>query len=214
MTFTCNYFNDANVGHNLKSLAMTNMIAYNRFSSTSQGTVGSTASGQPSYEIDLPNAGSSYVIGNVIEQPSPNQDPGMLAYGEEGATNPGKDLYVINNTFLNDDSSRGTFVLVGDSVTTAVRLQNNIFAGIGQMSNQVSAVDKTNYRSVAPGFVNRAAYDLRPTPNALLINAGSLLGKPASGVSLQPGAVYRHRASGTTRLNQGAIDIGAYEAGQ
>jgi hypothetical protein len=214
LTFTYNFSHDANVGHNLKSRAMTNMIAYNRFSSTPQGAAGTTASGQPSYEIDLPNAGSSYVIGNVIEQPSANQNPGMLAYGEEGATNPGKDLYVINNTFLNDDSSRGTFVLVGASVTTAVRLQNNVFAGIGQMSNQVNAVDKTNYRSVSPGFVNRAAYDLRPTPNPLLINAGSLPGKSASGVSLQPGAVYRHRASGATRLNQGAIDIGAYEAGQ
>jgi hypothetical protein len=35
------------------------------------------------------------------------------------------------------------------------------------MTNQVNAVDKTNYRSVAPGFVNRAAYDLRPTPTRL-----------------------------------------------
>jgi hypothetical protein len=103
---------------------------------------------------------------------------------------------------------------VGNSVTTAVRLQNNIFAGIGQMSTQVSAIDKTNYRSVAPGFVNRAAYELRPSPSALVVNAGSLPGKSISGVSLQPGAVYRHRASGVTRMNQGAIDIGAYEAGQ
>jgi hypothetical protein len=150
----------------------------------------------------------------VIEQPSANQNRGMLAYVEEGATNPGKDLYVINNTFLNDDSSRGTFVLAGAGVTTAVRLENNIFAGIGQMSDQVNAVDKYNYRSVAPGFVNRAVYDLRATPNALVINAGSLPGKSASGVSLQPDAGYRHRAPGTARLNQGAIDIGAYEAGQ
>ncbi|MCH2852935.1 hypothetical protein K3W15_14790, partial [Listeria monocytogenes] len=78
----------------------------------------------------------------------------MLAYGMEGATNPGKDLYVVNNTFLNDDSSRGTFVLVGSKVTTPVLLQNNIFSGTGTVTSQGSAVQKSNYRSVAAGFVN------------------------------------------------------------
>ena len=188
------------------------MIAYNRFSSLRAGETGSTAAGQPSYEIDLPNAGTSYVIGNVIQQPSVNQNPGMLAYGEEGASNPGRDLYVINNTFLNEDSSRGTFVLVGGTVTTPVLLQNNIFSGTGTLSTQVSTVDKTNYRSVAPGFVNRAAYDLRPTANAMVINAGSVPGVAPGGVMLKPTAMYRHVASATSRYAVGAIDIGAYEA--
>ena len=155
---------------------------------------------------------SPYVIGNVIQQPSANQNPGMLAYGAEGASNPGSDLYVINNTFLNDDSSRGTFVLVGSTVTIPVLLQNNIFSGIGTLSTQVSTVDKTNYRSVAPGFVNRAAYDLRPTANAMVINAGSVPGVSAGGVALKAGALYRHVASGASRVTVGAIDIGAYEA--
>ena len=131
LTFRYNFSHDANAGHNLKSRARINTIAYNRFSSLRAGETGSTAAGQPSYEIDLPNAGTAYVIGNVIQQPAVNQNPGMLAYGEEGASNPGRDLYVVNNTFLNDDSSRGTFVLVGSAVTTPVLLQNNIFSGTG-----------------------------------------------------------------------------------
>jgi hypothetical protein len=208
LTFRYNYSHDANVGHNLKSRALVNLIAYNRFSSTPAGQPGS---GQPSYEVDLPNAGTSYLIGNVIEQPSVNQNPTMVAYGEEGATNPGKDLYVVNNTFLNDYSSGGTFILVGAQVTTPVLVQNNIFGGIGTLITQASAVQKTNYRSVAPGFVDRANYDLRPT-DALVINAGSVPGTSASGVGLKPGAVYKHVASGATRAVSGAIDIGAYEA--
>lgn len=211
LTFRYNYSHDANVGHNLKSRARTNMVAYNRFSSLRPGEVGTTAAGQPSYEIDLPNAGTSYVIGNVIEQPSANQNPSLLAYGEEGASNPGQDLYVVNNTFLNDDSSHGTFVLVGSGVTTPVLLQNNIFGGIGSMTTQASAIDKTNYRNVAPGFVDRANYDLHPT-SMLVINAASAPGYSASGVSLRPGAEYRHRASGVSRPVVGALDIGAYEA--
>jgi hypothetical protein len=212
LTFRYNFSHDANVGHNLKSRARVNTIAYNRFSSTPAGQVGTTASGQPSYEVDLPNAGSAYVIGNVIQQPAANQNPTLLAYGEEGATNPAQDLYVINNTFLNDDSARGTFVQVGASVTKPVLLQNNIFGGTGTLSTQAAAIDKTNYRSIAPGFVDRAKYDLRPIANALVINAGSAVGASATGVPLKPGAVYKHKASGASRPVLGALDIGAYEA--
>jgi hypothetical protein len=209
LTFRYNYSHDANVGHNLKSRARVNTIVYNRFSS---GVAGSTAIGAPSYEIDLPNAGTTYVIGNVIEQPASHNNPTMLAYGEEGASNPGKDLYVVNNTFLNDDSVRGTFVLVGSGVTTPALLQNNIFGGTGTLTTQTSALQKTNYRAVAPGFVSRSTWDLRPLANALVTNAGSVPGVSAAGVSLKPVAQYKHTASATSRPVLGAYDIGAYEA--
>jgi len=214
LTYRYNFSHDADVGHNLKSRALVNTIAYNRFSSTAPGQAGTTASGKPSYEIDLPNAGTSYIIGNVIQQPSVHSNPALVSYGVEGATNPGHDLYVVNNTFLNDDSSRGNFVFVGTGVTKKILLQNNIFAGTGTLTNQVGAVEKTNYRAAAPGFVNRASYDLRPIASALVINAASDPGKAASGVSLKPGAVYKHTASGATRPVVGALDIGAYEATQ
>ncbi|WP_288378354.1 hypothetical protein [uncultured Massilia sp.] len=212
LTFRYNYSHDAHVGHNLKSRARVNTIAYNRFSSLNPGQTGSTEAGKPSYEIDLPNAGTSYVIGNVIQQPSSNENPTLLAYGEEGASNPGHDLYVVNNTFLNDNSSSGTFVLVGSAVTKKALLQNNIFAGVGTLTNQAGAVEKTNYRALAPGFVDRANFDLRPTANALVIGAASAPGYAPSGVGLKPGAEYRHRDSGVSRPQVGALDIGAYES--
>jgi hypothetical protein len=208
LTFRFNYSHDANVGHNLKSRARVNLIAYNRFSSTPAGQSGS---GQPSYEINLPNAGTSYVIGNVIQQPAAHQNATLLAYGEEGASNPGHDLYVVNNTFLNDDSVRGTFVLVGSGVTKPALLQNNIFGGTGTLTTQASAVQKTNYRSISPGFVNRATFDLRPLPNALVVNAGSAVGNAASGFVLKPIAVYQHTTNVAKRVVAGNIDIGAYE---
>jgi len=207
LTFRYNYSHDAHVGHNLKSRARINTIAYNRFSSLKAGETGSTAAGKPSYEIDLPNAGTSYVIGNVIQQPSSNSNPTLLAYGEEGASNPGHELYVVNNTFLNDNSSSGTFVMVGAKVSKKALLQNNIFGGTGTLTNQAGAVEKTNYRALAPGFVNRAAWDLRPTANGLVANAGS-----NPGTTLKPVAVYQHVASGSTRSTVKTIDIGAYES--
>jgi hypothetical protein len=209
LTFRYNYSHDAIAGHNLKSRARTNMIAYNRFSS---GVAGSTAIGAPSYEIDLPNAGTSYVIGNVIEQPSNNNNSNMLAYGEEGPTNPAQDLYVVNNTFLNDDASHGTFVMIGAKVTKAALLQNNIFGGTGTLTTQASAIQKTNYRSAAPGFESRSNWDLRPLANALVTNAGSVPGVSATGISLKATGQYKHTAGGTARPALGNIDIGAYEA--
>ena len=211
LIFRYNYSHDANVGHNLKSRARVNTILYNRFSSTPPGQTGSTASGQPSYEIDLPNAGTSYVIGNVIEQPAANQNPALLAYGEEGASNPAQDLYVVNNTFLNDYSNSGTFIFTGGTVTTPVLMQNNIFSGVGTVNTQTTAIDKTNFRSLTPGFVDRANYDLHPT-DTTVINSGSTPGLSASGLSLAPVAQYRHVALGEARPAVGQIDIGAYEA--
>jgi hypothetical protein len=210
LTFRYSYSHDANVGHNLKSRAMTNTIVYNRFSSTTPGQTGSTASGQPSYEINLPNAGTSYIIGNVIQQPAVSQNAGMVTFGEEGATNPGQDLYVINNTFLNDDANRGTFLYISN-VSKPALIQNNIFSGIGTLSTQASAIQKTNFRSGVAGFINRALYDLRPT-DSLAINAGSNPGTSASGVSLAPAAQYKGTASGEARPAVGTLDIGAYES--
>lgn len=212
LTFRYNFSHDAVVGHNLKSRATVNMIAYNRFSSTPAGQFDGTASGKPSYEIDLPNAGTSYIIGNVIQQPAAHSNSNLVAYGMEGAKNPGHDLYIVNNTFLNDDSSRGNFVAVGSTVTKKILLQNNIFGGVGTLTNQVGPIEKNNYRSLAPGFVNRAAWDLRPTANAMVVNAGSVPGVSATGVSLKPTIVYKHRASAATRPVVNAIDVGAYES--
>jgi hypothetical protein len=212
LTFRYNYSHDAIVGHNLKSRARINYVLYNRFSSLAPGQTGSTAAGQPSYEIDLPNAGESYIIGNVIEQPALNQNPSLVAYGEEGASNPSHYLYLINNTLLNDDTARGNFVLVGAGVTKPILMQNNIFGGTGTLTNQASAVARTNYRSAAPGFVNRATYDLRPTPNPMVVDAGSLPGISATGFSMTPVAEYKHVALGMLRPISGPLDIGAYEA--
>lgn len=203
LTFRYNYSHDANVGHNLKSRARVNTITYNRFSSTT---------GKPSYEIDLPNAGTSYIIGNVIHQPASHSNPNIIAYGEESTSNPGHDLYVVNNTFLNDDSSRGNGVLVGKAVTKKILLQNNIFAGTGTLTNQTGAIEKTNYRALAPGFVDRAGFDLHPTASALVVNAGSTPDKAVSGFSLTPVGQYKHTASSEVRTVSGGLDIGAYEA--
>ena len=204
LVFRGNYSHDANVGHNLKSRAQTNTIVANRFSSTEGG--------QPSYEADFPNGGTTYFIGNIVQQPAANQNPGMLAYGEEGATNAKQDLYVVNNTFINDDSSRGTFVFAGTGVATPVLIQNNIFVGTGTIITQATASDKNNLRTLSPSFIDRAGFDLHPSPGSLAINTGGAAGNSPAGVSLVATIQYKHPASTEPRPVNVGIDIGAYAA--
>lgn len=212
LTFRYNFSHDANIGHNLKSRANTNTIVYNRFSSLNAGETGSTAAGQPSYEINLPNAGTAYIIGNIIQQPASNSNGTMVAFGEEGASNPTQDLYVVNNTFLNDVGNGGTFLFISGHVSTPALIQNNIFSGIGNVSTQAASIKKSNYLSVAPSFINRAGFDLHPVGSASIIGAATDPGKSASGVSLAPVAQYKATASGEARPTDANLDIGAYEA--
>jgi hypothetical protein len=212
LTFRYNFSHDAHVGHNLKTRALYNTIAYNRFSSLRDGETGSTAAGKPSYEIDVPNGGTTFIIGNVIQQPVSSNNPNMIAYGEEGVSGYATDLYIVNNTFVNDDSVRGTFVMIGGGVTTKVKLTNNLFSGFGTQITQASALKTANYQALAIGFVNRAAYDLRPLVTPLIVNAGARPGYAANGASLNSAASYKHTASYTDRVAiNGINDIGAYE---
>jgi len=198
LTFRYSYSHDAVIGHDLKSRATTNMIAYNRFSSTPPGKPGSTASGKPSYEIDLPNGGTSYIIGNVIEQPAINDNSNIVAYAEEGPSNPGQDLYVINNVFLNDFTS-GMFLMISNKVTTPALIQNNTFAGPGTVTSQSSAIQKDNHRMEKASFVDRMGLSLRPLVNDVVLKAGPAADPWSSGVDMKVPDAKGHAASSHSR---------------
>jgi hypothetical protein len=91
-------------------------------------------------------------------------------------------------------------------------MQNNIFSGTGSASNQTNAIDRNNYRTLSPSFLNLAGYDLHPAGGSPMINAGAALGGSASGVSLTPTAQYKFPVGTEARPLSGIIDIGAYEA--
>jgi hypothetical protein len=135
-----------------------------------------------------------------------------VTYGLEGVTaeNPGQALFVVNNTFVNDRSAGGTFISTGSAIGTPVTITNNIFFGGGTITNQASAVQKTNFAQQDPGLVDRAAYDYRLLPGSPCINAGSDPGTGA-GFALLPSRHYIHPASAMDRPTAGAIDIGAFE---
>lgn len=202
-TLRYSYSHSATEGHLVKSRAVENYILYNRLSGED---------GTDSYEINLPNAGTSYVIGNLIEQGPQTGNSAILDYGSEGPTNPGNDLYVINNTFVNDHSG-GTFVSIAGAVTLPAVVKNNIFVGTGTLVSQSSAVLANNFSNGDPMLANLAGYDYHLLPGSPCVDAGVDPGTAASGFSLLPIAQYVHPLGSETRTSVGVIDIGAYELG-
>ena len=201
------YSHHSKVGHLVKSRAINSYILYNRLSDESSGTA--------SYEIDLPSGGTAYIIGNVIEQGpnSPNQT--IISYLEESQNqknlpNPNQDLYVVNNTIVND-ASGGTFIHIDPSVSVPALIENNIFWGPGTPTTQANANLITNLMSTDPlQFVDYPNLNYRLAVGSLAIDAGSQPGA-ANGYALLPASQYIHAACESPRLNQGLIDIGAYE---
>ncbi|MBW8886552.1 MAG: hypothetical protein JF616_02240 [Fibrobacteres bacterium] len=191
----------AKVGHDLKSRAQKNFILYNRIWDGAEGTA--------SMEIDLPNGGTSYVIGNQIQQGPASENSTILNYGAEGLSNTGKDLYVVNNTFVNDRTGGGSFVSVASGGTA--KIINNIFAGPGTAISG-SADTAADWTGNDPGFLDRQGYDYRLADGSPAIDKGKDPGT-AGGFSLLPVSQYVPNAQGMSRPAKGPLDIGAYEAG-
>ncbi|MBY0523281.1 MAG: fibronectin type III domain-containing protein [Gemmataceae bacterium] len=200
-TLRNSYSHDGNVGHLVKSRADANYILYNRITDGPAGAA--------SYEIDLPNGGIAYIIGNLIEQSANTGNSTILSFAAEGATNPSQQLFVVNNTFVNDRSA-GTFVRVSGTPTN-VQIVNNIFAGPGTVLSGTGTLT-TNLVSSSPGLVNQAGFDYHLTAGSPAINAGTNPGT-VNGFDLTPRFQYLHPQGAEARPVVGALDIGAYEFG-
>jgi hypothetical protein len=205
LAFRFNYSHDAIVGHLLKTRAAVNYVLYNRLTEED---------GTGSYEVDVPNGGTTYVIGNLIQQGPNTQNSTLLTYLEEGISslNPGSDLYVVNNSFVNQRVEGGTFVNVSPSCPTPALIENNIFFRPGTLTNQSNAVLMTNLAGEDPLFVNPEGFDYHLTVASPAIDAG-VVPETVNGFSLRPVYEYVHPACGERRFPVGGIDIGAYEFG-
>jgi uncharacterized protein (TIGR03382 family) len=201
-TLRYSYSHGAKVGHLVKTRAYVNFILYDRITDES----GTTAS----YEIDIPNGGTSYVIGNLVEQAATSQNPTIVTTGEEGTTNPDQHFYFVNNTVVNDLGS-GTFVNLASGTTALV--ENNVFRGKGTLPTGGT----TNWDDSMgdPMLVNQAGFDYHLAPGSPCVDEGTAPGTGLSSQSLAPDHEYVHVASTEARSVAGsAIDIGAYELGE
>jgi hypothetical protein len=202
LVFRFNYSHEANEGHLLKTRAAVNYILYNRLTEES---------GTGSYEANIPNGGTTYFIGNLIQQGSTTHNSTLLSYLEEGrhSLNPGIDLYVINNTFVNQRST-GRFINIGSQGVVPAIVKNNILFGPGTLINQGTAVLANNL-TVDPLLADLASFDYHLTPHSPATNGGADPGLSIDRHVLTPLFQYVHPACGQERATVQTIDIGAYE---
>ena len=220
------YFHEGRIGHLVKTRARMNVIMGNRISSEK---------GDSSYKIDISNGGRTFIIGNLIEQNPEDENHTLIAYAMEGPTNDNQELYVVNNTFVNDLGS-GTFIAsrspipaqvinnlmigAGDVFRGTAVLKNNMLAAgkggspkIEQSLFQSGDLKESGTKTVNdPGLVDIANYDWHLRPNSPAIGAGIDPGS-AGGMSLLPTLEYAHPAHAQPVKTKSAIDIGAYQHG-
>jgi hypothetical protein len=198
-TFYGSYSHHATHGHNIKSRASENHILYSRIMDETNGNA--------SYDIDLPNGGLTYIIGNTVHQGTLTENSTMISYAAEGASNTIQEIYVSGNTFVNDRLP-GTCLRLSGSPTAIVR--NNVFDNFTTAVQGSPSSFGNNLQGTSNGLFNRSGFDFHLTSSSPAINAGLPPGT-YRGIDLTPIFEYMHPTSTKTRYSDGSLDIGAFE---
>jgi hypothetical protein len=193
------YVHQGAFGHLVKSRAKENHVYNNRISDE--------AGGRASYELEFPNGGVAYVVGNIVQQSSDSENPTIVSFGAEEYAWPQNELYLVNNTLVDDRLKGGRFLYVRRGAVT-LQATNNLLiggsdleaAGAGKFAgnavadwSQVSSAPRLDYRLKASSRLVGTAVD-----------AGI-----ANGTRLRLEREYVHplssRAVSGTRLSPGAL---------
>jgi hypothetical protein len=193
------YFHHANVGHLLKSRALRSDILYNRLTDETGG--------RASYELEFPSGGLARVIGNVIEQGALTDNSTIISYGAEGYRWPRNELYLVNNTIIDDRPDGGTFLRV-KAGADRIKAVNNLLFGKGNLDSAGRGEYRANYHAQAGDFASPPEFDYRLKRRSKLIGKAEDPGS-AEGVNLRPTREYIHprqsRPVAPLPYNPGAI---------
>jgi len=208
LIYRFNYSHHAMLCNVVKTRAAENHILYNRLTAE--------ADGGDSFVLDIANGGKTYVVGNILQKSPQANNRIFIAYGREGLKHAENELYVVNNTMVND-LGKGVFVEIYDRYGHPVRddfravVRNNIFVGGGTVCNWPKAVLEGNFVGGDPLFANPAQWDYRLKKGSPCIDKGVAPGK-AGEVDLRPIFHYVHPLKDEKRPDDGKIDIGAFES--
>ena len=211
--FISNYSHGTKVGHEYKSRARLNYIMYNRITNED---------GTGSRNIDLPNGGTAYILGNIIHKGANAENGNVIGYGLEGMTDSTyyNVIYLARNTIVSDRSASTLLRL--DTNTVTLRAVNNIIVGTttfltGKAATIDTAMNIFLKQASQAGFIDAAAYNYGITSTSVargkagpdgdftvIDNQGRKVSMP-----IIPAGVYKHVCWYEPRI--GTADVGAYE---
>lgn len=200
LTVSGSYFHHGYVGHLLKSRAAVNHITYNRLTDEAEG--------RASYELEFPDGGVAYIVGNVIGQSSFTENPILISFGAEGYKWPTNEIYLVNNTLLDHRLYGGVFLRVKPGADTVTAI-NNLWLGAGRFESTGRGEFRNNFNVELNAFESgtQGNYRLRQSSHLVgrAVNPGS-----ASGQDLRPYSEYAH-PRGTKKLDAPARNPGAMQ---
>ncbi len=208
LIFRFNYSHRSIGGHLLKSRLKENLILYNRLTQED---------GTGSYEVDLPNQGKVWLVGNVIQQGASSQNQNMISYGTEVRDGfPGSFLYAFHNTIVNEttDPAVGTekFLVAPGVQKFPIVFGNNIIFGRGDFTASATPVLLQNLITQDdPMFLNPAAFDYRLRDGSPAIDLGSGDYPAEAGDLVKPLYENLPRVCGKDRRIDANPDFGAFE---
>jgi len=182
LTVVGSYFHHARVGHLLKSRAEQNYVMYNRF--TDEMT------GRASYELEFPSGGVAYVVGNIIEQGPQTENLNIISFGAEGFHWTQNEIYLVNNTLVDDAPGGGEFLRVASGAGQVVAI-NNLLLGRGSLESAGGGLYGDNVVADRREFAAPASFDYRLKKSSLLVGKAQDPGT-ANGVKLRPLREYIH----------------------
>lgn len=197
-------FHNGYLGHLVKSRARENHVLYNMLVDG--------AGGRASYELEFPNGGLAYVIGNAIGQSAGTDNPTLVSYGAEGPRWPDNALYMAHNTLIND-APAGNFVNVriekiGSDVE--VWLLNNLLVGNGDLFKPAQGRFDGNRLVARSELIVSAGVPLRLTNMSPLRGAIRPPGQ-ARGVELLPSAEFHFPVGSRPMRPASALAPGAFQ---
>lgn len=201
---TGSYSHHANIGQLVKSRSKTTYLLYNRLTDET---------GKASYEIDLPSGGIAYVIGNIIQQSPTTENGHMISFGVEGYTWKENELYLVNNTIVDNRMANGRFLLIKPGLTKITAINNVLFGPDKftfpeQKNNENSSNFINNLTAQSSDFVNMRNNDYAIASHSHLYGKIVASGN-ANGFKLLPDHQYNHprqtRPLLTPPSNPGAV---------
>ncbi|MBP6765079.1 MAG: hypothetical protein KA141_08785 [Rubrivivax sp.] len=182
LTLSGSRFSGGNQGHLVKSRAREHHVFYNQLVDGPEG--------QAAYELEFPNGGLAWVVGNVIGQSPRTSNPTLVSFGAEGSDDREQGLFMAHNTLVNDGLRPGLFVRVHElAKPVAQQFVNNLAVGLGLGPLALADPTQGNF-SALPAVLQDMSVGLYALSLDSMYRGLAVPQGTARGVPLQPAAEF------------------------